>query len=238
MLGNNDARLSVVLDDVSFTYGKYDNAVLKNIKLKIADGEAVAIVGASGTGKSTLLKLIAGLLPATKGKITGTENVSVGLAPQAPTLLPWLDITGNVTFKKRLGKKTKIDKQEALSLLDRFGIGDKASSKPNELSGGQQSRAALARALAGQPQLLLLDEPFSTLDEITAEAIMLDLQKILKDTKPTTVFVSHNIAQAAFLADKIIVLGGTPATVIGIVSVKNHATAVSEARKLLKESVK
>jgi len=123
-------------------------------------------------------------------------------------------------------------------LLDRFGIGDKANAKPGELSGGQQSRAALARALAGEPQLLLLDEPFSTLDEITAEAIMLDLQKILKQEAPTTLFVSHNIAQAAFLADKIIVLGGTPTKIVGVVNVKNQATATSEVRKLLKESVK
>ena len=238
MRGSNSVGTSILLDDVSFTYDKSDKATLKDITFKINHGEVVAIVGASGTGKSTLLKLIAGLLPATSGTIGGTKNVSVGLAPQSPTLLPWLDVTQNITFKEKLGKKQKIDKSEALGLLNRFGIGDKVNAKPNALSGGQQSRAALARALAGKPQLLLLDEPFSTLDEITAEAIMLDLQKILAETKPTTVFVSPNIAQAAFFADKIIVLGGTPAKIAGTVSVKNQATAISEARKLLQESVK
>ena len=230
--------MSLSLNDVGFHYPKTDSPILKNITLKINSGETVAIVGASGSGKSTLLKLVAGLCKPTKGKIATEKDLRIGLAPQSPTLLPWLDVTQNITFKEKLGKKQKIDKTEAQALLDRFGIGDKANAKPGELSGGQQSRAALARALAGEPQLLLLDEPFSTLDEITAEAIMLDLQKILKQEAPTTLFVSHNIAQAAFLADKIIVLGGTPAKIVGVVNVKNQATAASEVRKLLKESVK
>ncbi len=239
MRGNKINKKFIVLDDAGFVYDKSDKMILQDIKLKINNGETIAIVGASGSGKSTLLKLIAGLYKPTKGKITTVRDLRIGLAPQSPTLLPWLDVTHNITLKEHLGKKQKINKLEAQTLLDRFGIGDKADARPGELSGGQQSRVALARALAGQPQLLLLDEPFSTLDEITAEAIMLDLQKILAETKPTTIFVSHNIAQAAFLADKIIVLGGgSPAKIIGIISVKNQTTATNEARKLLKESVK
>lgn len=198
--------------------------ILGPINLHVAPGETIAIVGPSGAGKSTLLRLMAGLTVPAEGSLRwagrGADAIRMGLAPQEPALLPWLTLLENVLLVTALGSRagaTAAD--DARELLVRFGIDHVADVRPRALSGGMQSRAALARALVARPDLLLLDEPFGSLDEVTAEQVMLDLALILAERPCTTVLVSHNLAQAVFLADRVLVLVPTPGMIVADIAV-------------------
>lgn len=238
------------LSGVNYEYNHKQRGLLEDINITVKKGQVVAVVGSSGCGKSTLLKIAAGIISPDFGSIYARNNINRGLSLQSPTLLPWLNVTENIAFKNKTSPK-KISDGEIKELLECLDIAEKAYSKPNELSGGQQSRVAIARALAGNPELLLLDEPFSQLDEVTAEAILLKLSLMINKNKPATIFISHNITQAAFLADKIIVLGSNPAKIVGEVDIKlaqprRHKSLASEevrnaviqVRKLLQETTK
>ncbi|MFQ1700761.1 ABC transporter ATP-binding protein [Loktanella agnita] len=179
--------------------------VLKDIRFSVAAGETVAILGPSGIGKTTLLRLIAGIDPRFDGQITRPENTAIVF--QEPVLLPWRSVIDNILLiHPHLGRPT------AWVALDEVGLGDKADLFPSQLSLGQQRRLSLARGFAGAPELLIMDEPFVSLDAQTAAA-MLDLtEALITKTRPATIFVTHALREAERLATRIIHLGGSPAT--------------------------
>jgi NitT/TauT family transport system ATP-binding protein len=190
-------------------------ALLGGITLALAEGEFHCIVGRSGCGKTTLLKLAAGLLAPTQGQVLLRGQVptrartDIGFVFQSPTLLEWLRVVDNVLLPVTLQRRPEpADHDKALKLLDRLGLGAHAQRYPRQLSGGQQSRVALARALVLAPSLLLLDEPFAALDAITREDLQRDLLAMCRAERTTALFVTHDIAEAVFLADRVALMDG------------------------------
>jgi ABC-type nitrate/sulfonate/bicarbonate transport system ATPase subunit len=178
--------------------------VLGAIRLTVAPGERLAILGPSGIGKTTFLRIVAGLDPQFEGTVTGTDRTSVVF--QEPTLLPWRTALDNITLT------TRVAEARARSLLAEVGLEGKADLYPRQLSLGQQRRLALARAFAPEPQTLLLDEPFASLDAETADR-MLDLTATLLDRVGVSmIFVTHDPAEAIRLKARVLTLNGTPAT--------------------------
>lgn len=186
--------------------------VLADLTLTINKGEMVCLLGASGCGKTTLLKLIAGLEKQTSGEIliNGTQykikSKTVNMVFQEPRLFPWLSVKDNVTFG--LGRKDSIpaNKFKVAEVVNKLGLSSYLDEMPYKLSGGIAQRVALARALVTEPQLLLLDEPFSALDSITKLSIMEDLLNLWKSSNITIIHVTHNVDEAVMLAQKIVVL--------------------------------
>lgn len=202
-------------------------AVLGNIDLTVRAGELVALVGPSGCGKSTLLGLVAGLDRPTVGAIAfdrSTTSIDLGVVFQQPRLLDWLSVADNIdiVFEGRdVGATQRAKIVE--DLLRKVELTDHGRSYPQFLSGGQKQRVSIARAFAIQPDVLLLDEPFSALDELTARRLRSLLQQLWLDpggSRPTGLLVTHNMLEAAFLADRIVVLGGSPATIQHIIDVQ------------------
>ncbi|HEY9039018.1 MAG TPA: ABC transporter ATP-binding protein [Roseovarius sp.] len=184
-----------------------ETEILRDISFTVAPGSTVAILGASGIGKSTLLNLVAGIDTDFTGQITRTERIAIVF--QEPVLLPWRSVLQNITLvHEGLGAGA------ALDALARVGIVDKAALFPGQLSLGQQRRVALARAFAGQPQLLIMDEPFASLDPATADDMLLLTERLIAETGPATIFVTHARREAERLADQIYELGGSPATIV------------------------
>jgi sulfonate transport system ATP-binding protein len=204
----------LVLDRVSKTYPNGVKA-LERFSAEIRIGEVVAIIGGSGCGKSTLLRAIAGLDRATSGNVTldGTAilapHAKIGIVFQEPRLLPWLSVAGNIGFG--LSDQPSAVRREAVArALSRVGLADKANAWPRELSGGQAQRVAIARALVPQPEVLLLDEPFSALDAFTRRDLQDHLLDLWADTRPTLVLVTHDVDEAVVLADRIFVMRPRP----------------------------
>lgn len=203
----------LALRDVAFQYPGTP-PVLEGIDLALAAGEIHCLVGRSGCGKTTVLKLAAGLLAPSAGRIEvrgGTPHGprDVGFVFQAPTLLEWLCVRDNVLLPVSLQRRpTAADGRGAEALLDRLGLAGLAERYPRQLSGGQQSRVALARALVTAPALLLLDEPFAALDALTREELQCDLRQLAKARGTTVLFVTHDVAEAVFLGDRVSVLAG------------------------------
>lgn len=192
----------------------------------IKPGEFISLVGPSGCGKSTLLRMVAGLLDRTSGSLTvHKESVtgphpSVAMMFQKPTLLDWRTAIENVLLPTEIeGKVTDSDRSNAMDLLELAGLKDFAFSFPSQLSGGMQQRVALARLLQTGADILLLDEPFGALDEFTREHLNVELTRIVGEVKATTLFVTHNIAEAIYLADRVFVMTPRPGRIAGIVEV-------------------
>ncbi len=202
------------MQQVVFTYpGRAP--VVDGVDWRIAAGEIHCLVGRSGCGKTTLLKLAAGLLLPRSGKVLlqGKEIVApgpqLGFMFQAPTLLEWKPVIDNVLLPVSLQRRLRSeDMEHALALLDQFGLAPHALHYPRQLSGGQQSRVALARALILKPALLLLDEPFAALDAITRAELQDDLLQSCGQRKTTVLFVTHDINEAVYLGDRIAVMQG------------------------------
>jgi NitT/TauT family transport system ATP-binding protein len=239
---------------------KYYNSlhVLDEISFDINKEEFVSIIGPSGCGKTTLLKIISGLIKPTKGKIIIKESSveialkrrEFGLVFQNPVLLPWRNALRNVELPLEISNY-KSSWNSPRKLLEVVGLKSFENFYPNELSGGMQQRVAIARALTFEPSVLLMDEPFGALDEITRDKMNLELLRILEEERSiisTVIFVTHSIPEAVFLSNKIIVLSERPATVEEIIKVdlpksrtpeikcsKKYIELIECVRKLLKK---
>lgn len=206
-------RVVIQVKDLSVSFG--DNKVLDNVSLEFVDNKIYCVLGRSGTGKTTLLRSIAGLLKPTDGKITyGDEeitkpNENIFMMHQNYANFPWKDCMENVLFPIKLKRKaTKEDYIEATELLFRVGLGDHIEKYPEQLSGGQKQRLSLARVLMSKPEVILMDEPLSALDDKTRvemQDLIMDLQK---ETKNIIIMITHSKSDADKMADHIIQLGG------------------------------
>lgn len=218
--GQSDRHgVEITLDAVQKQYG--NTKALNPVTLTIARGELLAIVGPSGCGKSTLLSLIAGLEAVSSGevKIAGEPLTGpyqeVGIVFQRDGLLEWNTILNNVLFYPRMSHSvTPESTRHAVELLELTGLKDFANAYPRQLSGGMRQRAALCRALLHVPPLLLLDEPFAALDALTRERLNLELAQMVYKAKATTVFITHSIQEAVFLADRVVVMSGRPGRIL------------------------
>jgi sulfonate transport system ATP-binding protein len=204
----------LVLDRVGKTYPNGVHA-LQRFSAKIPQGEIVAIIGGSGCGKSTLLRAVAGLDRASTGSIVlddihiAAPHAKIGIIFQEPRLLPWLSVADNIGFGLS-DLPADIRRDKVATALVRVGLTDKAKAWPRELSGGQAQRVAIARALVPQPEVLLLDEPFSALDAFTRRDLQDHLLDLWADTRPTLVLVTHDVDEAVVLADRVLVMRPRP----------------------------
>lgn len=207
---------AVQLDRVSKDFGDGPSAIkaVDKVSLRVATGEFVCVVGASGCGKSTLLSLIAGLEKPSSGTID-TRGRRVALMFQEPALFPWLTAAANVDLALRARGVPRPQRKERVArLLSTVGLGDFAEKRPHQLSGGMRQRVALARALAQDADVLLMDEPFGALDALTRDRLHAELERIVAEQGLTVVFVTHNVREAARLADRVLVLSPRPARVV------------------------
>jgi NitT/TauT family transport system ATP-binding protein len=200
-------------------------AVLDGVDLDVGAGEVVAIVGPNGCGKSTLLRIMGGLLAPDEGwaEVGGRPVVGpdpdIGFVFQEPRLLPWRSVIDNVTYPLELAGMAPDERRaRARDLLRLVGLEAHADDRPHQLSGGMRQRAAIARALARRPAVLLLDEPFSALDALTRERFNVELLRLWERTGTAIAIVTHGVSEAVFLADRVVVLTERPARVVGEVS--------------------
>lgn len=222
-IGTPDDRAPAIeVRDVAFTYPGGRAAVVEDISFTVDPGEFIVMIGANGTGKSTLLRLVAGLLAPTAGSVSiagraiGGPDPRVGFVFQEPRLLPWRSVLDNVALPLELAGWTRVQREaRARDVLRLVGLRDVDADRPHLLSGGMRQRAAIARALALEPAVLLLDEPFSALDALTRERFNVQLQAVWRETGTSIVLVTHAIPEAIFLADRILVLAGRPGRIVG-----------------------
>lgn len=216
---------------VSIAYaGRGGEVVLAidRVDFSLTRGEFVCLLGPSGCGKTTFLNAVAGFLPVSSGELTFENRPIARPGPdramvfQQPGLLPWRDVLHNVTYGLEMSGRMRgrAAAAHARSLLELVGLADFAGSFPNQLSGGMQQRVNLARALAVEPQLLLLDEPFASVDAQTREALQVELLAICKRAQVTALFVTHDIGEAVFLADRVCIFSRRPGRIVRDVRVR------------------
>jgi sulfonate transport system ATP-binding protein len=202
-----------------YVIDRHPLAVLDSINLEVAEGEFISIVGVSGCGKSTLLKIIAGLEPATAGEVlldgktVREPSMDCGIVFQEPRLLPWSTVYQNIDFGIPQGIGAEERRKRITIHLELVGLTGFAKALPNQLSGGMQQRVSIARALAGKPGALLLDEPFGALDALTRIQMQREILRIWEAEKRTMILVTHDIDEAIFLGDKVVVMSKRPGKV-------------------------
>lgn len=212
---------------------KEETIAVDNFSFSLSDGEFVAIVGPSGCGKSTILSILANLEDKSGGTIDIKENSKIGYMLQSDCLFEWRTILDNCLLGLEINKNlTKENKEYVLNLLRTYGLYDFINSHPSNLSGGMRQRAALIRTLATKPDILLLDEPFSALDYQTRLAVSDDVFRIIKKENKSVIMVTHDLAEAISMADKVIVLSKRPCTIKKIIpiEIENKSTPI-ENRK-------
>ncbi|WP_405134574.1 ABC transporter ATP-binding protein [Nocardia sp. NBC_01388] len=199
--------------------GSGEVIALADINLQVRNGEFVAVVGPSGCGKSTLLRLAAGLEPPTSGSVV-VQTDSVGFIFQDATLLPWRNVLRNVELCAQLrGIDRTARRERATRALNAVGLADFAAKLPGQLSGGMRMRVSLARALALEPRLMLLDEPFGALDEITRLSMQEELLRLYRDNAFTALFITHSVSEAVFLAGRVVVMSARPGRVHEVIDI-------------------
>lgn len=250
--------LDVRLDDVTVRFGRpaTGRTAVERLSLSVPSGSFTVVIGPNGCGKSTLLRLVAGLLAPDAGQVqVGNAAPSagdgrVGLAFQQPRLVPWRSTLENVALPLELAGVDPVERRERAAMaLERVGLATAGQLRPGELSGGMAQRAALARALIGDPGVLLLDEPFSALDALTRETFDGALQRLWLERARTIVLVTHSVAEAVSLADRVVVMTPRPGRVARLVKVDlprprpvdltgdpRAATLVAEVRGALADS--
>lgn len=218
-IGNPITELSNV--DMIFRSGHEPIAVLQDINLEITSGEFVCVLGSSGCGKTTLLRILAGYQHPTYGtvRIAGKPHnkpdADVGVVFQRPNLFPWLTIAKNVEFGPKMRGISSLERKQRVSYyLDMVGLDHAATLLPYQLSGGMQQRAAIARTLAADPQLVLMDEPFGALDALTRESMQIHLKGIWERTRKTIFFITHDVEEALLLATRILVMHARPGRIV------------------------
>jgi len=225
------ARGHVVLDRVAKTFLAKDGSVeaLREISLDIAEREFVTLIGPSGCGKSTLLRIIGGLIDASAGSVAirgrspldAQRTKDIGFVFQQPALLPWRSVASNIELPFQLnpgaGSERLCSTEEILALV---GLSQFATAHPYQLSGGMQQRVAIARALIFDPALLLMDEPFGALDEITRAGMRYELLRIWGQSQKTVLFVTHSIPEAIVLSDRVVVMSPRPGEIREVLDIK------------------
>jgi NitT/TauT family transport system ATP-binding protein len=212
-----DRGVAIALEGVHRTFRSEAGGevpALAGIDLAVSAGDFVALLGPSGCGKSTLLRLVAGLDRPERGVVRG-DSAHIGMVFQDAHLLPWRDVRANVELPLELLRRPSAERRaRAQAAIAQVGLGDAARRYPAELSGGMRMRASLARALVTEPRLLLLDEPFAALDELTRMALDDELRRLWREAGLTVLFVTHSIAEAAYLAERVVVLSRRPARMV------------------------
>ncbi|MEG9224643.1 ABC transporter ATP-binding protein [Aeromicrobium sp. Sec7.5] len=218
----------ITIENVDHRFATRNGPVhaLTDIDLTVGDNEFVTLVGRSGCGKSTLLRIVAGLIQPTSGSVTihGTPvtrpRKEVSVMFQKPALLPWRNVLSNVLLPaETLGLDKTAARRRAHELLELTNLTPFAKALPKELSGGMQQRVALCRALLSEPDVLLMDEPFSALDALTREELSIELQRIRLEQDTSFVFVTHSIEEAVLLADRVVVMNQRPGSIRRIVDI-------------------
>jgi taurine transport system ATP-binding protein len=211
------------LSDVGLTFGSGNSQVevLREINLELESGDFVCALGSSGCGKTTLLRVLAGYQRPSKGSVVVSgkphtkPDADVGVVFQRPNLFPWLTIARNVEFGPKMRGITKLERKQRVSrYLDMVGLDHAAQLLPYQLSGGMQQRAAIARTLAADPKLILMDEPFGALDALTRESMQIHLKDIWEKTRKTIFFITHDVEEALLLATRIVVMHAHPGRIV------------------------
>jgi len=225
---------------VRFFTERRDVTAIKSLDLDVAQGEFLTLLGPSGCGKSTFLRVVADLLPPSRGSIevlsstpqAARKNRDIGFVFQDAALLPWRTALQNVELPLQVGggagRKGRRSPQELLELV---GLKDRINAFPHEMSGGQRQRVSIARALASDPKILLMDEPFGALDEITRDRLNEEIRCVWKETGVTILFVTHSIHEAAFLGQRVLMLAANPGRVREIVPVDLPAQRTLDVRE-------
>jgi taurine transport system ATP-binding protein len=211
------------LDNLGLTFGKGSSQVevLREINFKIGPGDFICVLGSSGCGKTTLLRSLAGYQQPSQGtvlisgKLHNKPDADVGVVFQRPNLFPWLTIAKNVEFGPKMRGIAQIERRQRVShYLDLVGLDHAANLLPYQLSGGMQQRAAIARTLAADPKLILMDEPFGALDALTRESMQIHLKQIWEQTRKTIFFITHDVEEAMLLSTRLVVMHARPGRIV------------------------
>ena len=225
----------IALLQVSKSYG--GSRILEGIDLAVEPGEFVSLVGPSGCGKSTMLKLIAGLIPPSAGTVSidgqspAQVRKSISFIFQDATLLPWRTVEENVGLQLELERVPKAARREQVAaLLELVGLTQAARSYPRQLSGGMKMRVSIARALSTEPGLLLMDEPFAALDEISRDRLNEEILRLKQEQQWTGIFVTHSVAEAVFLSTRLLVLSAHPGRIVHQIEIDLPQSRTAETR--------
>jgi NitT/TauT family transport system ATP-binding protein len=243
----------VVFDRVHKAFGARHSptVALAEIDLVVPFGQFVTLIGPSGCGKSTLLRIASGLIRADAGEVSifgesvdaAKQNKHIGFVPQSPALLPWRSVLDNVRLPLQVNRKATVAARDPVALLESVGLGDVLDRRPEQLSGGMQQRVAIARAFAFSPSLLLMDEPFAALDELTREVLREQLLNLWSEESKTVIFVTHSVQEAVILSDQIVVMSSRPGTIQAVLPVdlprpRDESVEFSDAFRTIEQTVR